>query len=137
MLQGPGLLVRSLLLAPEHHVDAALGRELDHHVRALVGHPDVVVPIDLDGVRERPGIEVAADLADEPAVRTEFEELRRRRGIGRAAGVAARQREDVALGIERDAGNFAEIHIGRQMQRIGDGIVGDNRCRLREGSTRR
>jgi len=42
----------------------------------------------------------------------------------------------MALGIERDARDLAEIQIERQMQRIGDGIVGDDRYRLGEGKTR-
>ena len=43
MLQRRGVLVGRFLLAAEHHRDAALRREFDDHVRALVGDPDVVV----------------------------------------------------------------------------------------------
>ena len=126
MLERLGVFVGGFLLAAEHHDDAALGIELDHHVRALVGHPDIVLGIDLDGVAERPGVEVLADFADELALGVEFQQLRRRRRIGRPAGVAARQHENMALGIDRDAGYFAEIHVGRQPQRIGDGVEGDD-----------
>jgi len=93
-------LVRGLLLAAEHHSDAALGRELNHHVRAFVGDPDVVVRFHLDHVGEGPSVEVMADLAQVLAVGAELEELRRGSGIGRAGGVAARQDEDVALGVD-------------------------------------
>src|SRR5215467_13631491 len=52
VLQWRGTLVRRLLLATKHHVDTAFGRELDHHIRALVSHPNVVMTIDLNGVCE-------------------------------------------------------------------------------------
>jgi hypothetical protein len=74
-----------LLLAAENHRDAALGGELDHHVRAFVGDPDIVVAVDLDHVRERPGIEIVADLAQKLAVGVKLQELGRGGGIGRSA----------------------------------------------------
>jgi hypothetical protein len=125
------------MLAAEHHDHTALGIELDHHVRALVGHPDIVLGVHLYGVAERPGVKVLADLAEEFPLSIEFQQLRRRRGIGRSAGVAARQYENVAFRIERHAGHFAEIHIVRQFQRIGNGIKGDDGdCLLRKGRWR-
>lgn len=54
MRQRSGLLVRRLLLTSENHGYPALGTEFDDHVRAFVGHPDIVVLIedlDLDGRR--------------------------------------------------------------------------------------
>jgi hypothetical protein len=57
-------------------------------------------------VAERPGVKVLADLAQEFAVLVEFQQLRRRRGIGRPGGIAAREKEDVAFGIDRDARYF-------------------------------
>ena len=70
-------------------------------------------------VRERPGVEALADLADELAVRTELEQLRRGRRIGRAVGaVRAREDEDVALGIDGDAGHLAEIHARGKLEEI-------------------
>ena len=89
-LQRSGVLVGRFLLAAEHHDDAALGIELDHHVRALVDDPDVVLLVDAHGVGERPGVQVLADLADELACRVELQQLRRGRGVGGPAGVAAR-----------------------------------------------
>src|ERR1700692_3476766 len=97
MFYGRGYLILRFLLAAEHHDDAALGIELDHHVGALVGHPDVILGIDLDGMAERPRIEVLADFADVLALRIEFQQLRRRRRIGRPAGIAARYHEDMAF----------------------------------------
>ena len=52
MLHRPRVLVRCFLLAAEHHGDAPLRRELDHHVRPFVGGPDVILRVDLHGVRE-------------------------------------------------------------------------------------
>ena len=125
VFQRAGVLVRGLLLAPEHHRDPALRVEPDHHVGAFVGDPDVVGAVDLDGVGERPGVEVAADLADEIAVAVELEELRGGGGIGRAFGVAAVEDEDVALRVHRHAGDFAEIEVVRQFS--------GNRARNRRG----
>src|SRR5208282_1523595 len=68
MAQRLGALVRGFLFAPEDHRHAAFRGELDHHVRALVRGPNVVVLVDLYGVRERPGIKLVADLADKFAV---------------------------------------------------------------------
>ncbi len=68
-----------------------------------------------------------ADLAQVLAVGVELQELRRRCAIGGAGCVAAMQDEDVALGIERDAGNLAKIEIGRQAQDIRNGFVRDLR----------
>src|SRR6185437_3877243 len=61
------------------------------------------------------------------AVGPELEELRRRRAIGRTRRVAARQREDMALGIDGDAGAFAEIKVLRQVQRVRHAVIGDGR----------
>ena len=122
MFQRAGFLVGGLLFAPEHHGDPALGRELDDHVRAFVGDPDIVVTVDFHHVGEGPSIEIMADLAQKFAVGAELEKLRRGGGIGRAGGVAARQDEDVALGIDRDAADLAEIEVVRQLQRIGQGV---------------
>ena len=111
MLERLGAFVGGFLLASEHHHDVALGIELDHHVGALVGDPDVVVLVDAHGVRERPGVEVVADLANIFAVRAEFQKLRGAGRVGRSGGVAARENEDVSLGIDGHAGDFAEIQI--------------------------
>ena len=76
MLERFGAFVRCFLLAAEHHDHAALGVELDDHVRTFVRNPDVVFGIDFDRMAEGPRVEVVADLADELAVGTEFEQLR-------------------------------------------------------------
>ncbi len=52
--------------------------------------------VDPDRVRERPGVEVVPDLADEVAVAVEFEQLRGGGGIGGAGRVAAVEDEDMA-----------------------------------------
>ena len=82
---------------------------------------------------EGPGVEVVADLAQEIAVGVELEQLRRRRAIGGPGRVAAMQDEDMALGIERDAGDLAEIEIRRQAQEIGNRFIGDRRNVFGEG----
>ena len=50
--------------------------ELDDHVRAFVGRPDVAVLVDAHRVSERETVEILADLANERAVGPELEELR-------------------------------------------------------------
>ncbi len=55
------------------------------------------------------------DLAQEFAVGIEFEKLCRGGGVGRPRAIAAREDEDVALGVDRDAADLAEIQVGRQL----------------------
>ena len=76
---------------------------------------------------------MVADLAQVIAVGVELQELRRRRAIGGAGRGAAMQDEDMALGIERDAGNLAKVEIGRQAQDIRNGFVADDRDFLGAG----
>jgi hypothetical protein len=135
MFEGRRAFVRGFLLAPEHYVDPALGVELDHHVRALVGDPDIVLGVHLHRVRERPGVEVVAELPQIGAVGVELEDLRRRRAVGRAGRAASMQHEDVALRIERDAANLAQVEIGRQMEKIRNGFVRNGRDFLSGGET--
>ncbi len=129
VLERMGVGVGGFRLAAEHHRDlAVLVVELDDHVRALVGGPDVVVLVDPHRMRERPGVEVLADLADELAVRREFEELRGGVAVGGAqAAAAARIDEHMAFRVHRDARRFTEIHVGRQLQEIRHGIERDLR----------
>src|ERR1700694_3622922 len=82
-------LLRGFLLAPEHHLHAAFRIELDDHVRALVGGPEIVVLVDANRVRERPGVETFADLAQIRAVAIELEDLRGGSREGRALAAAA------------------------------------------------
>ena len=44
--------------------------------------------------------------------------------ISRARGVAARENEDVSLELTATPEDFAEIHVGRKLQKIGHGTVG-------------
>ena len=89
MLQRGGVFIGRLLLAPKHHGDAGRGIELDNHVGALVGHPNIVLRISLDSVGERPGVEVTTDFANELAIAIKLEQLRCGRCVGRSGGVAA------------------------------------------------
>ena len=109
--QGSRSFVGGFLLAPEHHHHAALGIELDDHVRAFVDGPEVVVLIDADGVREGPGVQVVADLANVFAVGSEFQNLRGGGAVGRTGGVAAREDEDMLLRVHRDARGLAQIQV--------------------------
>ncbi len=118
-----GALVRGFRLAAEHHLHAARGIEAYDHVRAFVRDPDVVVAVDAHRVRERPRVEVLADLAHEPAILVELEQLRRGRTVGGAVRVAARQHEHVLLRIHGDAGHFAEVRVRRQLEEIRHGLV--------------
>src|ERR1700687_294067 len=120
-----GSFVGGFLLAAEDHRDAALRIELDDHVGALVGNPDVVSLVDADGMREGPGVKVVADLAKEFSVRGKFEELCGGGAVGGTRGVATREDEDVALGVDGDADGFAEVEIGGELEEIGNGVVAD------------
>ena len=141
MSQRAGALVGSFLLASEDHQDATLRAELDDHVGALVGHPDVVFLVDLDGVRKAPGIEVMPDLANVLSVGIEFEQLRGGRAIGRSRGVATREHEDVTPGVDGYAGSFSEVHVRRQLKEISlrpetdfrNSLLSEQRNRQEEG----
>src|SRR5260370_37193513 len=67
-----GALIGSLLFAAEGHNDVTFLTEFDNHVRAFVGDPNVVVPIDLDGVGKGPGGKMMADLAEKFSVGVKF-----------------------------------------------------------------
>ncbi len=99
MLERLGAFVGGFLFAAEDHDDAALGIELDDHVGAFVGDPNVVFFIDAHGMGEGPSVEVVANLAKELSVRGKFEKLSRGGSVGGTAGVAAREDEDVSLGV--------------------------------------
>src|SRR5580693_9231307 len=86
--------------APKNHHNPARLVELDNHVGAFVDGPDVVVLVDTHAVGFGPGVQALPDFTEEFALRTELEQLRRRRTIGRTTGaVGAREHEDMALGI--------------------------------------
>ena len=70
-------LVRRFFLPPEDHRHVSFGVEADDHVRAFVDGPEVVVLVEADGVRVRPGVEPLADLAEELAGLVEQQDLRR------------------------------------------------------------
>ena len=125
VLERLGTFVGGFLLAAENHEDAAFRVELDDHVGAFVGGPNVVFPIDLDGVGEGPGVEMVAHLAEEFSVGRELEELRSARAIGRTGGIAAREDEDVALRIDGHTGGFTEMQVGRRLQEVGDRLETD------------
>src|SRR5215216_5380042 len=120
-----------LRLAAEHHLDTAVRIELDDHVGALVGRPDSVVLVDPDRMRIGPGVEILADLANEGAVTIELEDLRGRVAEGwPLARAAARVDENMPFGIDRHARHLAEMQVGRKLQQVGNGLVGNFRHRL-------
>ncbi len=55
------------------------------------------------------------DLSQVFAVGIELEKLCRSGGVGRTRAIAAREDEDVALGVDRDAADLAQIQVGRQL----------------------
>src|SRR5206468_2085880 len=118
MFERLGAFVGGFLLAADNHSDAAFGIELDDHVGAFVGDPDVVVLVDADRMREGPGVEIVADLADESAVRKKLEELRSAGSVSGAGAIAAREDENMAFRIDGDANGFAEMGIRRELQKI-------------------
>src|SRR6185437_8204393 len=87
----------------------------------------VVIAIDAHGVRIGPRVQIAADFAQKLPVGVKLEQLRGGGPVGRSAGVATRQYEDMALGIDGDAGHRAEIHVGREVQKVRHGVERDLR----------
>ena len=130
MLQWSGVLVGCFLFAAEHHDHTTLRIELDDHVGAFVRRPDVVLLIDAHGMRERPGVEVFADFANELAVLIELEKLSRGSRVRRAGRATARKDKHMPLGIDRHAGCLAQIHVLGQFDRVGYRIEADDRHRL-------
>ncbi len=123
--------VRRLFLPSEHQRHAPFRIEADDHVRALVDRPEVVVLVEADRVRVRPGVEALADFANEFAGLVEEQHLRRRRAVRGAAGaVRSREDRDLALRVDGDARRLAEIHAGRQLEEIDVGVERDFRRRL-------
>ena len=118
MLERMSELIRRFRLAAQHHHRAPCGGELDHHVGAFVGDPDIVLRINADRVGIAPGVQVLADLADVVAVRSELEQLGGTRAIGGTIGAAAMEDEDVAARIDGDARDFAEMQVVRHLEEI-------------------
>src|SRR5882762_203235 len=118
MLERLGSFVGGFQLAAENHGDLACRIELDDHVRTLVRGPNVVSFVDSDRVRERPRVQVMADLANERAIGAEFQKLRRSRSIGRPRGIAARVDKNMSLGIDGYTGGLAEIQRSEE-RRVG------------------
>src|SRR6185369_10501892 len=136
MPPGAGVLVCRFLAAAEYPLYATSGVELDDHVRALVDRPDIVVAVDAHSVGECPAIEPLADLADELAVLVELQKLRGRGRIsGTVGAVRAREHIDVAPGIDRNAGDLAEVHALRQLGIVRHGVEVDLRHALGERRT--
>ena len=110
--------VDRILAAADRHQHLALGAELDEHVGAFVDRPDVVLRVHADRVRERKAVVVAADLADEGALRRVLEEPRL---VGAMVDV------DVALRIRRDAHVLAGVDAGRVLEEIRHRFVRNHR----------
>ena len=107
------------VLAPaDHHQHPALGVELDEHVGAFVDRPDVVLGVDAHRVGEREAVVVAADLADEGALRRVLEEPRL---VGAVVDV------DVALGVGGDAHVLADVDPRRVLEEVGHRLVRNHR----------
>jgi len=102
-------LVGSFGLTAEDPGHSPLRVEAHHHIGAFVGDPNIVVTIDANRMRKGPGVQIPADFAHILACGIEFEQLRSGCPVRRAAAVAARQHKHVFFGVDRDAGDFAEI----------------------------
>jgi len=116
--------VDRLRLAADRHQDAAVLVELHDQVGGLVNHPDVVLRVDTDDVREHEAVDADPDLADEGALVVELEQARAavredarpaERGGRRPR---ARVDEDVALRVGGDARHFTEIQLVGQLQEV-------------------
>jgi hypothetical protein len=99
--------------------------ELDDHVGAFVGDPNVVFAIDANGMREGPGIEVVADFSEKFSIGGEFEKLGGGGSVSGAGGIAAGEDENVAFGVDGDAYGFAKVQVRRKFQKIRNGAVAD------------
>ena len=76
-------------------------------------------------MREGETVEILADFAHERAGRVEFVQLRRCRAVHRRALTGPREHEHVPLGIQRDADDFTEMFVGRQLERFDVRIEAD------------
>jgi hypothetical protein len=81
-------------------------------------------------MREGPGVEIVADFAEIFSVGGEFEELRGGGSVSGAGGIAAREDEDMAFGVDGDADGFAEKEVGGELEKVGNGAVADFGRRL-------
>ena len=123
-------------LSAHGHHDAAFGIELDHHVRAFIHDPNVVLRIDADGMRLDEPIESLPDFADIFSVLVEFKKARGGthkhpvRARGQIHRARARVDENVSLGICGHAQDLAQVDVIRHFQKIGRGVVGNFRNRL-------
>ena len=115
MFEGPDFFRRGFLLAAKHHGNAARRSKLDHQVRAFVGHPNIVVLVDLNRMGKRPSVEMVPDLAQEGSVRVEFQQLCGTGTVGWTSGIAARKYKDVMLGIQRHTCGFAQVKISGKL----------------------
>jgi hypothetical protein len=106
-------VVDRLVLAAEHHRDEPLRVELHHHVRPFVDHPEVVVLVEPDGVREGEAVRVLAPLLHVVALFVELEELRRLGAARRTDVAAARVDEEMFLRIDCHAFRFTDGVAGR------------------------
>ena len=106
-------MVRRFLLSTEHHKNFAVWVELDHHVRAFVGDPNIVFAIDAHHVRIGPGVEMLAHFPNEIALTVKLEQLAGCRRVSWPGGVATVEHEDMPLGVHRHATHFAKVHIRR------------------------
>src|SRR5215831_13682071 len=108
----PGLFGAALDQFPlpaQYHQHLALGAELDHHVRALVYAPDVVVLVHSDHVREVKPVQISSDLSQKLAITVKFEQPRM---------AAPGEDKNMSLGIQRDSCHLAKVKLHRQFDRI-------------------
>src|ERR1700733_14381328 len=118
MFEWAGALVGSLLFTAKNHQYATFGTELDDQVRTLVGHPDVIVLVDLNGMCIAPRIQMMSDLSNIIPVRVELEQLSRGCAIGWSRGAAPREDEDMSFRIDRNTCDFPEVHVRWKLEEI-------------------
>src|SRR4029077_9916443 len=101
-------VVDCLRLSAEGHLDVAVRVELNDHSGTFVNHPDIVVLIDADGVREGSGVVIRSPQLYKLQVLVELEQLGGRATTRTAAGASARIHKQVALGILGNSFGFTE-----------------------------
>src|SRR5215471_3709062 len=128
------MLVWTFLAASEVHRDPILRIESHDGHGALVHHPQVVIPVEPYGMGVSEAIHTLANLFYEFAGGLELQQLRGGIAVQRTRGGGSRviQYDDRAFGIDGDAENFAEVHVGRELEKVQVGVERDLRRRLRK-----
>src|SRR4051812_10983129 len=122
----------------ENHQHTPLRIELDDLARSLVNDPDVVLRVDMDGMRDLKRVNPLSNFTHECTAAIELQQtrasMREQSRIAERDGRIARTRvhEQLSTRVRRDARDFTEIKIRRQLEEVRRGVKRD----LRNGCLR-